>query len=640
MAETTQKETLGFQAQVKQLLHLVTHALYSNKEIFLRELISNASDAEDKLRFEAISNSSLYENDTDLQIKIDVDKEKKTITISDNGIGMTRQEVIDNLGTIAKSGTREFLESLSGEKAKDTRLIGQFGVGFYSAFIVADKVTVETRKAGTNTAEGVHWVSDGGGEFTIEAMEKAERGTKIILHLKDDQDEFLEPWRLRNIITKYSDHISFPVVMPKERVEKEDKENEKEQDEVIIEEYEKVNSATALWTLPKSEIKDEEYKEFYKHISHDFEDPLLWGHKRVEGNTEYISLLYIPAHAPFDLWNRDTPRGLKLYIQRVFIMDNAEQLLPLYLRFVKGVIDSNDLPLNVSRELLQNNKIIESIKSATTKHVLTMLEKLAEDDKEQYAKFWQHFGNVLKEGPGEDFANRELIAKLLRFSTTKGDGSKQEISLDDYIARMQPGQQKIYYIAAESYAAANNSPHLEIFKKKDVEVILLFDRVDEWLVSHLTEYDGKQFQSVAKGDLDLGELEDKNEKEEHKKREDEFGDYIKHVKESLGDRVKDVRLTYRLTNSPSCVVSEQFEMSRHIQEMLKQAGQEVPTTKPILELNPDHPIVEKHRNAGEGELFKSWSHLLLDQAILAEGGHLDDPASFVKRMNEMLIEMA
>lgn len=634
MSVESKKETLGFQAEVKQLLHLVTHSLYSNKEIFLRELVSNASDALDKLRYLALANSSLYDNNPNLEIYVDFDKEQHTLTVSDNGIGMSRQEVIDNLGTIAKSGTNEFLKAISAEQSKDSHLIGQFGVGFYSAFIVADKVTVLTRKAGAPANEGVKWVSEGTGEFTIESIERPERGTQVILHINPENEEFLDRWRLRGIITRYSDHIPFPIVMKKEvPVTSEDG---KETEESAIE-FETINRATALWTANKSEIKDEEYEEFYKHISHDFEAPLLWSHNRVEGKTEYTSLLYIPAHAPFDLWNRDTPHGLKLYVQRVFIMDNAEKLLPLYLRFVKGVIDSNDLPLNVSREILQNNKIIETIRSATAKRVLGMLQKLADDDKEKYAKFWQAFGAVMKEGPAEDFANKEDIAKLLRFSTTQSDGSAQEVSLDDYLARMKPGQSKIYYITADSFAAAKHSPHLEIFRKKGLEVILMYDRVDEWLVSHLMDYQGKELQSVAKGDLDLGEMEDEKEKEEQKKVETEFSDYIQQVKTCLGDSVNDVKVTHRLTNSPSCIVVGEHEMGSNIARLLKAAGQMTDMPKPILEINPDHPLVQKHKAEQNSDRFSIWSRLLLEQAVLAEGGKLDDPAEFVARMNDLLL---
>lgn len=632
MSETLQKQTLGFQTEVKQLLHLVTHALYSNKEIFLRELISNASDAADRLRFEALSKNELLEQDPDLKITVDVDPDNSTITISDNGIGMSREEAIEHLGTIAKSGTHEFLQALSGEQAKDSRLIGQFGVGFYSSFIVADKVTVRSRRAGLPVSEGVLWESEGTGEFTVEATDKADRGTEIVLHLTPENKEFLDDWRLRSIITRYSDHISLPVMMQKQHTPKEG-----EEDVIEVPEYETVNKATALWTLSKGAVKDDEYKEFYKHISHDFEDPLAWSHNRVEGKQEYISLLYLPSHAPFDLWNRDHPRGLKLYVQRVFIMDNAEQLLPLYLRFVKGIIDSSDLPLNVSRELLQNNKTIEVIRAATIKRVLGMLEDIATNDKEKYAKFWAALGTVLKEGPGEDFANKEQIAKLLRFATTHTDSPTQDVSFDDYIARMQPGQDKIYYVTADSFAAAKHSPHLEIFRKKGVEVLLLADKVDEWLVAQLSEYAGKPLQSVAKGGLDLGELETEGEKEEKKELETQFSDFTAQVKANLGDKVKEVRITHRLTSSPSCIVADEQDMGSHIQRVLQAAGQHFPTAKPILELNPEHPLVVRHKQEQDKERFAKWSQLLLDQAIVAEGGQLEDPAIFIRNMNELFL---
>ncbi len=642
MENLAQKETLGFQTEVKQLLHLVIHSLYSNKEIFLRELVSNASDAADKLRFEAIGNNTLYENDSDLYVQVDIDKDAKTITVSDNGIGMSRQDVIEHLGTIAKSGTKEFLASLTGDKAKDAHLIGQFGVGFYSAFIVADKVTVETRRAGLPATEGVCWQSDGSGEYTIEMIDKPSRGTKITLHLKADESEFLEPWRLRTIIHKYSDHIPLPVKMIKEQTsipEDNEKEVDKSQQEEVIEEYETVNRATALWTLPKSKINDEEYKEFYKHIGHDFEDPMLWSHNKVEGKQQYTTLLYIPARAPFDLWHRDHVRGLKLYVQRVFIMDNAEQFLPHYLRFVKGVVDSSDLPLNISREILQHNKLVDTIRSAIVKRVLNMLQKLAEDDKAQYQKFWTEFGQVLKEGPAEDFANKEEIAKLMRFATSKSEGSEQTVSLDDYIGRMKEGQDKIYYITADNYATAKHSPHLEIFNKQGIEVLLLTDRIDEWLVAHLSEYDGKQLQSVTKGDLDLGKVEDEEIKEEQKKTEVEFADLAKKIKEALGEKVKEVKISHRLTDSPACIVADENDLGGHMQRLLKAAGQEVPTSKPILEINPKHPIVKTLEKEQDGR-FDEISNILLEQSILAEGGQLEDPALFIQRLNKLLLEIA
>lgn len=648
-SSTKTAETLGFQAEVKQILHLVTHSLYSNKEIFLRELISNASDALDKLRFLALEDDSLYEGDAELQIQVDIDKDARTITISDNGVGMTRDEVINNLGTIARSGTSEFLKSLSGDKAKDNQLIGQFGVGFYSAFIVSDKVTVLTRKAGEAASNAVKWQSDGSGEFTIETTDKSNHGTQIICHLKTEESEFLDEWKVKSTITKYSDHISFPVLM-QEAIEVETESSDSEKSDTDAEEkptetetayeYKPVNKAKALWACSKSDITDEEYSEFYKHISHDYDEPMLWSHNRVEGKTEYTSLLYIPKHAPFDLWNRDAPKGLKLYVKRVFIMDNAEKLLPLYLRFVKGVIDSDDLPLNVSRELLQNNRIIETIRSATTKRVLTMLEKCAKNDSEKYQELWKAFGNVLKEGPAEDSANRDQIAKLFRFTTTKSEGEAQTVALADYVARMQENQDKIYYITADSYAAANNSPHLEIFKQKDLEVLLLVDKVDEWLVSNLSEFDGKSLVSVAKGDLDLGELEDEKTKEEHKQVETENKDFITRMKTVLGDAVKEVRVTHRLTNSPSCVVADTYDMSSNIQRILKASGQDIPASKPILELNPEHDLVKKLKAVEDDTQFSDWSHVLLDQAILAEGGQLNDPASFVTRLNQFLLKVA
>ena len=636
----SEKETLGFQAEIKQLLHLVTHSLYSNKEIFVRELISNASDALDKLRFLALDNNSLYAGDSDLQIQVDVDTENKTITFTDNGVGMTREDVIKNLGTIAHSGTGEFLKSMTGDKAKDNELIGQFGVGFYSAFIVADKVTVITSRAGEEAGKAVKWQSDGSGEFSIEESNKQSRGTQIILHLKEGEEEFLDDWKIKGIITKYSDHLSFPVLMKEEiKVESEDEgdvEGEEKKEAEVAYEYKAVNRAKALWTLPKSEISDEEYAEFYKHISHDFEAPLKWVHNRVEGKSEYTSLLYIPKHAPFDLWNRDAPRGLKLFVKRVFIMDNAEQLLPLYLRFMKGVIDSDDLPLNISRELLQNNRVIETIKSATAKRVLTTLEKMAKSAPEDYAAFWKAFGNVIKEGPAEDASNKDQIAKLIRFATTKSDDEAQSISFDDYVSRMQEGQDKIYYLTADGYQAAKHSPHIEIFDKKGIEVVLLYDKVDEWLISNLSEYDGKSLVSITKGDLDLGDMEDEETKEAHKKVETENKDFIEKINKVLGDKVKEVRITHRLTSSPSCVVADSYDMSGNIQRILKASGQDVPESKPILELNPEHSLVVKLKSLDDDNAFSNWSNLLFEQAILAEGGQLDDPASFVTRLNQLL----
>lgn len=638
MSIQEQQETLSFQAQVKQLLHLVTHALYSNKEIFLRELISNASDAADKLRFEALTDAALYEQDPDLKIRVDFDPKEQTITVSDNGIGMSREEVIENLGTIAKSGTSEFLSQLSGDQAKDSHLIGQFGVGFYSAFVVADKVVVRTRRAGMQPDQGVEWESSGEGEYRIKNIQHSKRGTEVILHVRKENEEFLDAWRLRNIITKYSDHILLPVVMKQANTAmgEENKEPAPPEDEVV-------NRATALWTLPKNQIKDEEYCELYKHISHDFEDPLLWSHNKVEGKLEYASLLYIPSHAPFDLWNRERKHGLKLYVHRVFIMDDAEQLLPAYLRFVRGVVDSNDLPLNVSREILQSSQVIDSIKSGCVKRILDMLEGLATDNPEKYATFWNAFGAVLKEGPYEDFANRERIAKLLRFASTKTDTPEQTVSLEDYIKRMPAEQSKIYYVTADGFNAAKNSPHLEIFRKKGIEVLLLSDRIDEWLVGHLTEFEGKALQSVAKGDLDLGELEEKGgkkKKEKAKKSLDEFESVIAQIKTVLGERIKDARLTDRLTDSPACLVSDENDMSIHLQNMLKAAGQQIPVSKPIVEINPEHPIVLKMKDETDEQRFAEWVWILFDQAQLAQGTPLEDPATFVKRLNGLLLELA
>jgi len=630
-------ETLSFQAEVNQLLHLVTHSLYSNKEIFLRELISNASDAADKLRFEALTDTALYENDPDLKIWIDFDATTRTIIIKDNGIGMSREEVVSNLGTIARSGTRAFLESLTGDQAKDAKFIGQFGVGFYSAFVVSDKVVVKTRRAGMLPNQGVLWESNGEGEYTVEIIEKHDRGTEIILHLKKDEDDLLSSWRLRNIITKYSDHILLPIVMKQEVYSEEEQDKEKAPE--IKEEV--VNSAKALWTVPKKDITDENYIELYKHISHDFEAPLTWSHNKVEGKLEYITLLYLPAHAPFDMWSRESQHGLKLYVQRVFIMDDAKQLLPMYLRFMRGVVDSNDLPLNVSRELLQSSKVIESIKSGVVNRTLEMLEKMAKDDPEKYKKFWKEFGLVLKEGIVEDFANKDRLAKLFRFASTYDNNVEQTVSLDDYVTRMLPDQDKIYYITADTFNAAKNSPHLEVFRKKGIEVLLLSDRIDEWVVTHLSEYSGKKLQSVAKGELDLGKLEDTKEKEEQKKENDEFNSVIEHVKKILVDKVQDVRLTTRLTDSPVClVVADEFAMSSHLQRLMKSAGQEVPVSKPILELNPEHMIVKKLKNETDEDRFAKWINVLFVQAFLAEGGHLDNPADFVKDLNALLLGLA
>jgi molecular chaperone HtpG len=632
---TAKKETLGFQTEVTQLLDLMIHSLYSNKEIFMRELISNAADASDKLRFEALSNDALYEEDAELKIRVAFDKEARTVTISDNGIGMTRDEVIENIGTIARSGTRKFFDSLTGDDSKDSQLIGQFGVGFYSSFIVADKVTLTTRRAGAKSKQGVQWESMGKGDFTIETIDKPERGTEITLHLREDQDEFLNSWRLRNIISKYSDHINLPIVMTKDPEPNE----EGEIDESVVLEDETVNKATALWTLAKSEISDEDYKEFYKQVAHDFQDPLTWSHNKVEGKTEYTSLLYIPAKAPFDLWEQNRTHGLKLYVKRVFIMEDAEQLMPRYLRFVRGVIDTNDLPLNVSREILQGSKTIDSIRTASVKKVLSELKKMAKNKPEQYATFWAEFGQVIKEGLGEDFANKEVLANLLRFATTELATEEQTVSLEDYVGRMKEGQDKVYYITAESFAAAKNSPHLEVFSKKGIEVLLLTDRVDEWLINSLTEFDGKQLQSVAKGDLDLGDLEDEAEKEAQAETDKNFENLIGRIKTSLDDKVKDVRITHRLTDSPACLVVDDTDMSANLERMLKAAGQDVGGTKPIFELNPEHPMVARLKDESDEAKFEDWTSILFDQALLAEGGQLEDPASYVKRLNTLLLTL-
>ncbi len=616
-------ETRGFQSEVKQILHLMIHSLYSNKEIFLRELISNASDAADKLRFKALENADLYAGDAELGVRISTNKEAGTLTIADNGIGMTRDEVIENLGTIAKSGTKAFLESIGSDQAKDSQLIGQFGVGFYSAFIVADKVTVKTRAATAKADEAVMWESAGEGEYTISDTEKESRGTEIILHLKEDEKEFLDDWRLRSIISKYSDHISLPVEV-----------QTTEENEV---KWEKVNKAQALWTRSKSEVSDEEYKEFYKHISHDFADPLSWSHNRVEGKQEYTSLLYIPSKAPWDMWNRDNKHGLKLYVQRVFIMDDAEQFMPNYLRFVKGLIDSNDLPLNVSREILQDNKVTQNLRNACTKRVLQMLDKLAKDDKEQYQQFWSEFGLVLKEGTGEDYANREAIMKLLRFTTTQSDSEAQTVSLDDYISRMQEGQEKIYYITADSYGAAKNSPHLELFRKKGIEVLLLSDRIDEWMMSNLTEFDGKQFQSISKSDESIEKLADQNS-DEQKKVEKELEPFIERVKKVLGDKVKEVKLTHRLTDTPAIVTTAADEMSTQMAKLFAAAGQKAPEIKYTFEINPDHQLVKRVADTQDETAFSDWIELLLDQALLAEKGSLNDPSKFIQTMNKLLAQ--
>ena len=629
-AAQADRQTLGFQAEVRQLLQLMIHSLYSNREIFLRELISNASDACDKLRFEALHNQALFEDDFEPKIHIDYDPAARTLSIADNGVGMSRDEVITNLGTIAKSGTREFFSQLTGDQQKDAHLIGQFGVGFYSSFIVADKVTVHTRRAGEKPDQGVLWESDGGGEFTIAMAAKPARGTAITLHLKEGQDDLLAGFKLRSIIRKYSDHIAQPILMPKE--EWKDGKQEKQAEE------ETVNQASALWSRAKADISDEQYKEFYKHVGHDFEDPLAWTHARVEGRQEFTHLLYVPARAPFDLWDRDARHGIKLYVRRVFIMDDAEQLLPAYLRFVRGVVDSNDLPLNVSREILQESKDIEAIRGGCTRKVLALLEDLAANDKEKYAKFWDAFGKVLKEGAGEDAANRDRIAGLLRFASTHADTADPIVSLADYIGRMKAGQDKIYYVTADSFNAAKNSPHLEVFRKKGIEVLLLSDRVDEWVVGHVTEFDGKTLVSVAKGGLDLGALEDEAEKKEREHEATELGDLLGRIKASLGERVKDVRVTHRLTESPACLVADEHDMSGNLARLLKAAGQPGPAVKPILEINPKHPVVLRLQN--EDQKFDDWSAVLLDQALLAEGGQLDDPATFVKRINALMLEMS
>ncbi|PXX10685.1 molecular chaperone HtpG [Nitrosomonas ureae] len=633
MQNATTKEQLSFQAEAKQLLKLMIHSLYSNKEIFLRELISNASDAADKLRFEALTDAALYESDSDLRIRVSYDTNERTISISDNGIGMSRQEVIDHIGTIAKSGTREFFNSLTGDQVKDAHLIGQFGVGFYSAFIIADKVTLITRRAGLTAEHGVRWESSGEGDYTLETVEKSTRGTEIILHLRKEEDEFLNGMRIRNIVRKYSDHITLPIVMKKEEWSQEESKNK------ILDEDETINQANALWARSKNEITTEQYNEFYKHVAHDFEPPLAYVHARVEGKQDYTQLLYIPARAPFDLFDRERRHGIKLYVQRVFIMDDAEKLLPNYLRFVRGVIDSNNLPLNVSREILQESKDIDSIRAGVVKKILGLIEDLSkhedDDGKEKYKTFYREFGQVLKEGVGEDFSNRERIAKLLRFVTTSSDSDEPTVSLETYLQRMKEGQEKIYYVTADSLKAAKNSPHLEVFRKKDIEVFLLSDRVDEWLVSNLTEFEGKPLQSVAKGGLDLGNLEDATEKEEREKETNAFQELTEKMKEALSEQVKDVRVTFRLTESPACLVADTYDMGGNLERLLKSAGQKIQHTKPILEINPHHPMVQRLNT--EVENFEDWSQILFDQALLAEGGQLEDPAAFVKRLNELLL---
>ncbi|WP_348737821.1 molecular chaperone HtpG [Pseudomonas rhodesiae] len=633
MSVETQKETLGFQTEVKQLLHLMIHSLYSNKEIFLRELISNASDAVDKLRFEALSKPELLEGGAELKIRVSFDKDAKTVTLEDNGIGMSRDDAVTHLGTIAKSGTADFMKNLSGDQKKDSHLIGQFGVGFYSAFIVADKVEVFSRRAGLDASEGVHWASKGEGEFEIATIDKSDRGTRIVLHLKSGEEEFADGWRLRNIIKKYSDHIALPIELPKEQAAAEG-------EEAPAQEWEVVNRASALWTRPRTEIKDEEYQEFYKHIAHDYENPLSWSHNKVEGKLEYSSLLYVPARAPFDLYQREAPKGLKLYVQRVFVMDQAESFLPLYLRFIKGVVDSNDLSLNVSREILQKDPIIDSMKSALTKRVLDMLEKLAKNEPEQYKGFWKNFGQVMKEGPAEDFANKEKIAGLLRFASTQGEDGEQVVSLAEYLARAKEGQDKIYYLTGETYAQVKNSPHLEVFRKKGIEVLLLTDRIDEWLMSYLSEFDGKSFVDVARGDLDLGNLdseEDKKAAEEVAKSKEGL---VERIKTALGEAVSEVRVSHRLTDSPAILAIGEQDLGMQMRQILEASGQKVPDSKPIFEFNPAHPLIEKLDGEQNEERFGDLSHILFDQAALAAGDSLKDPAAYVRRLNKLLVELS
>ncbi|MCF7557012.1 molecular chaperone HtpG [Pseudomonas petrae] len=633
MSVETQKETLGFQTEVKQLLHLMIHSLYSNKEIFLRELISNASDAVDKLRFEALSKPELLEGGAELKIRVSYDKDAKTVTLEDNGIGMSREDVITHLGTIAKSGTADFMKNLSGDQKKDSHLIGQFGVGFYSAFIVADQVEVFTRRAGLPASEGVHWSSKGEGEFEVATLEKADRGTRIVLHLKSAEDEFADGYRLRNIIKKYSDHIGLPIELPKEQAPVEG-------DAEPVEEWETVNRASALWTRPRTEVKDEEYQEFYKHIAHDFENPLSWSHNKVEGKLEYSSLLYVPARAPFDLYQREAPRGLKLYVQRVFVMDQAESFLPLYLRFIKGVVDSNDLSLNVSREILQKDPIIDSMKSALTKRVLDMLEKLAKNQPEEYKGFWKNFGQVLKEGPAEDFANKEKIGGLLRFASTSDDSGEQSVSLADYLSRAKEGQDKIYFLTGESHAQVKNSPHLEVFRKKGIEVLLLTDRIDEWLMSYLSDFDGKGFVDVARGDLDLGKLDSEEDKKAQEEVAKDKEGLIERLKTALGDAVSEVRVSHRLTDSPAILAIGEQDLGLQMRQILEASGQKVPDSKPIFEFNPSHPLIGKLDNEQNEDRFGDLSHILFDQAALAAGDSLKDPAAYVRRLNKLLVELS
>ena len=644
MSTENQKETLGFQAEVKQVLKLVINSLYSNKEIFLRELVSNGADACDKLRFEAISDDALYEGESDLGIRVAFDEEAKTLTITDSGIGMSRQEVTDNIGTIAKSGTRQFFENMTGDQKKDANLIGQFGVGFYSAFIVADKVTVETRRAGVGHEHGVRWESKGLGEYSIETIDKASRGTEITLHMKEGEEELLNSWKLKGIIHKYSEHITLPIEMLKDEPPAGEDDDEKK-DETIVDdvkapEWEQVNKATALWTKPRNEVEEEEYKEFYHHVGHDWQDPLPWVHAKVEGSLEYTQLLYIPGKAPFDLYERDRSHGVKLYVQRVFILEDTEKLMPNYLRFVRGVIDSSDLPLNVSREILQSSKVVDKISKGSVKKVLGMLEGLAKKEPEKYMTFWKEFGNTMKEGVIEDTGNKDRIAKLLRFSTSLSDNEEQDVALEDYVSRMREGQKAIYYITAESFNAARNSPHLEVFRKKSIEVILLHDRVDEWVTSHLTEFDGKPLHSIMKGDLDLGDLEDKEEKKELEKDEKEFKGLIERITETLKEDIKEVRVTHRLTDSPACLVSDEQDMGANMERILQSMGQEAPTNKRIMEVNPRHPLVTKMDSEQDEDRFADWTRIIYEQSILAEGGHLDDPAAFTKRLNGLLQELS
>jgi len=638
MTVEAKKQTLGFETEVKHLLHLMIHSLYSNKEIFLRELISNASDASDKLRFLALSDESLYEGDSNLKIRLEFDQDNRTIKVIDNGIGMTRAEVQEHIGTIAKSGTKQFFDALTGDQAKDSELIGQFGVGFYSAFIVADKVTLVTRKAGAPASEGVRWESAGEGDYTLESVEKATRGTEITLHLKESESEFLDGYRIRSIVRKFSDHISLPIVMDKEAQPSYDEEGNEEAEKPAAQvEEETVNSASALWTKSRQDISEDDYNQFYKHVGHDFQDPLTYVHSKVEGTNEYTLLLYVPSRAPFDLWDRDNKHGVKLYIRKVFITDDAEQLMPRYLRFIKGVIDANSLPLNVSREILQQSKQISTIKSGAVKKVLGMLEGVAKNEPEKYEKFWTEFGAVIKEGPIEDQANKERIAKLLRFASTQGDGDKQAVSLEDYVGRMKEGQEHIYYVTADSYAAAKNSPHLEIFRKKDIEVLLLSDRVDEWLVSSLDEFDGKHLQSVAKGQLDLGKLDDGEEKQHQEEISKDFESVLTQIKDVLADKVSEVRLSHRLTESPACLVSDVYGMSLNMERIMKEAGQNMSFgKKPIFEINPDHALVLRLKAEQDDTRFADLTHILFDQAILAEGGQLDDPSAFVHKLNGLL----